>query len=760
MNRIKVLIIAVLAALMTQPILGVDSTFWQVGSFEEFLRGKLAGVELNKAGEVSLAPDAKTIFSPEEALALSVAADKNHNIYVGTGHQGKVFRVEPNHKSSLWFTASEPDIFALAVGPDGSLYVGSSPEGKIYRVSPEGKSHVFYDPASKYIWALVFDSKGNLYAGTGDKGQIFKIDPSGKSSVFFDSTQTHIMCLTMEKDGSLLAGSAPDGLVYRISPESKPFVLYESSLPEIHAIETDASGSIFVAALGTASGKGTQELFLPPSTGLGTPTAVTTVTVTASTEESANEEDKKRQTPPAQTHAPSFNRPGPTQLGLPSMNFPSGKGSLIEIKPDYSAETIWSSNNESIFGLALRGKMLLFSTDQDGRVFQLDPSADGERMTLLAETHESLATRLLLEGGDLYVATSNVAKLFRLGGGLSREGSYESQVKDTKFVSKWGTLAWRGRVPGGTSIEFYARAGNSDRPDNTWTDWTGPYSDSDGTHLHLTPARYMQWKSVFKTSNNSSPSLDDVTVSYVNQNLPPDIRSLIVSTSGERTSPNGGGSISPGSMGQGITVSAGGNMTFGPPQGTLNLKGKAPITISWQADDPNGDQLVYSLYVRSTDEQEWHLLKDKIHTPSFALEPDTLADGKYIAKLVASDKEDNPPSTARESELESAPFWIDNTPPAVKVTDQKLLGNHAQVSFLAEDSTSPLRDAEVSEDGKPWQDIFSDDGVVDSRRETFTYRTGELKPGEHIIALRAYDTSGNIGIGKAVIQVGNTGAGQ
>lgn len=759
MNRAKVIIIAVLAALMAQPILGVDSTFWQVGSFDEFLRGKLTGVALNKAGELSLAPDAKTIFSPEEALALSMAADKSHNIYVGTGHQGKVFRVEPNQKSSLWFTASEPDVFALAVGPDGSLFVGSSPDGKIYRVSPEGKSSVFYDPRTKYIWALALDSKGDLYAATGDKGQILKIDPSGKGSVFFDSRQTHIMCLKLEKDGSLLAGSAPNGLVYRISPQGKPFVLYEANLPEIHAIETDSSGSVFVAALGTSTGKGTQELFLQPNTGMGAPPTVATVTVTASTEEAASSEEKQRQTPPAQSRVPSFNRPGPTPMGMPSMSFPPGKGSLIQIKPDYSAETIWSSNNESIFGLALRGNLLLFSTDQDGRVFQLDPGADGERMTLLTETHESLATRLLLEGGDLYVATSNVAKLFRLGGGLSREGSYESQVRDTKFVSNWGTLAWRGRVADGATIEFYTRSGNSDRPDNTWTDWTGPYTDPEGSHLHMTPARYIQWKSVFRTTNNNSPSLDDVTVSYVNQNLPPEIRSLNVSASGERTSPTGASALSGVPMGPGITVTAGGNMAFGAPQGPANPKGKAPITISWQADDPNGDQLIYSLYVRATDEQEWHLVKDKIHPTSYSLEPDSLADGKYIAKLVASDEEDNPPAITRRSELESAPFWIDNTPPAVRIADQKLLGNRVQVSFFVEDSTSPLRDAEVSADGRPWQDIFSDDGVVDSRRETFTFRTGELKPGEHIVVLRAYDTSGNVGIGKAVIQVGDTAAG-
>ena len=78
------------------------------------------------------------------------------------------------------------------------------------------------------------------------------------------------------------------------------------------------------------------------------------------------------------------------------------------------------------------------------------------------------------------------------------------------------------------------------------------------------------------------------------------------------------------------------------PQSTS--AGKAPITLTWQADDPNGDQLIYALYLKATDEREWHLLKDKIHQTNYTIDPNTLADGKYVARLVASDEESNPPS--------------------------------------------------------------------------------------------------------------------
>jgi hypothetical protein len=202
----------------------------------------------------------------------------------------------------------------------------------------------------------------------------------------------------------------------------------------------------------------------------------------------------------------------------------------------------------------------------------------------------------------------------------------------------------------------------------------------------------------------------------------------------------------------GITVSSVQGISYSVTAPAAST-GKTPITLTWQADDPNGDQLIYSLYLRATDEREWHLLKDKILQPTYTVDPSSLADGKYVARLVASDEASNPASLARKSELLSAPFWVDNTPPDVDVLKQTVTGATAEIQFAAEDSTSPLRSAEISEDGKDWHDILSDDGIVDSRRETFTVKLTQLTPGEHIVALRAADTSGNIGVGKVVIHI-------
>jgi len=739
MKQVRRLSCVLLLFVAVMPTWGVETTFWQVGSFDEFLQGTLTGVSLSKEGNLSLAPDSQAIFSPEEAVALSLARDGRGNLYVGTGHQGKVFRVTPDQKSSPVMTSPEPDIFALAVGPDGNLYVGSSPDGAVYKVGDDGKFNIFYKPKAKYIWALQFDGKGRLYVATGDKGQIFRVDASGKGEVFFDSKQTHVMCLTFDRQGDLLAGSVPNGLIYRLSPEGKAFVIYQSSLPEIHDMAVDSQGNVFAAALGSAGGKGSPEMLLAPP-GTNPPAGVTTITVTASTDAAA-----KGQTPPGESKNPSFNRLSPQASQMPLLQFGSGHGALIQISPDSTVQTLWNSNSESIFGLAIRNDHVLFTTDNTGRIFDLDANPSSPKLMILTETHEAMATRLLLSGSNLYAATSNVAKLFRIGDTPAREGTFESPVKDTKYVSRWGVLAWRGTVSKGSDLQFYTRSGNSDHPDNTWSDWAGPYANPTGNAVTNPPARYIQWKAVFHSGGSSSPTLDEVTLSYLNQNLAPQIHSLNVSTSSERTGL--GGAAAPANLPLGVTTG---------PQ-AASPSGKPPINLTWQADDPNGDQLVYSLYLRATDEEEWHLLKDKLRQATYAIDPTALADGKYVARLVASDEESNPPEIARKSELLSAPFWVDNTPPDVEVVKQTAAAGVVEVLFSAEDSTSPLRAAETALDSQEWHDILSDDGVVDSRKERFTVKLPHLSAGEHILYLRAADTSGNIGIGKAVIRISGGG---
>jgi hypothetical protein len=133
------------------------------------------------------------------------------------------------------------------------------------------------------------------------------------------------------------------------------------------------------------------------------------------------------------------------------------------------------------------------------------------------------------------------------------------------------------------------------------------------------------------------------------------------------------------------------------------------------------------------------------------LEGDVLADGKYLFRVVASDKQSNAGDSAREAELVSAPVLFDNTPPIVTAT-AKRNGTTVEVTVEASDATSSLRRAEYSLDAAAWVPAEPLDGVIDGQTERFTIRLDNVSPGEHVVVFRAFDSSNNAGLAKVVVQ--------
>src|SRR2546421_10276197 len=229
---------------------------WETDSRVELLGGEAHGVSVTDTGALMLAPQFTQVFNTEQAYVWSSTADAAGNVYLGTGHDGKIFRVGQDGKGALLYDAAELDVTALVVGRDGALYAGTSPDGKVYRITSDGKAEVFFDPPDKYIWSLALMSDGSLAVGTGDTGKLYRVRAAGakpESSVLIDTNETHIISLAVEKDGNLIAGTDPGGLVLRVSPEGKAFALFDSPLREIHSLALSADGSIYALALSDAA---------------------------------------------------------------------------------------------------------------------------------------------------------------------------------------------------------------------------------------------------------------------------------------------------------------------------------------------------------------------------------------------------------------------------------------------------------------------------------------------------------------------------
>ena len=161
---------------------------------------------------------------------------------------------------------------------------------------------------------------------------------------------------------------------------------------------------------------------------------------------------------------------------------------------------------------------------------------------------------------------------------------------------------------------------------------------------------------------------------------------------------------------------------------------------------PNGDTLEYAVYYRSLNETTFRLLKEHIRETFYTVDGASLADGRYVFRVVASDAPDNPVGLAATAERVSEPVDIDNTPPVIRSVGQLLAnGDRVRAVFDVEDVTGRIKRADVSVDGSAWREVFPDDGIADGAKERYSLDVTISGPGEHTISLRAFDNSNNVG---------------
>ena len=746
MKRIATLgtMAALLGAFTALP--GATTTTWEMNSYQDFLKGHFSGTALDRDGKLRLAPKIETLFSSGQSAIWSVAQAPDGSFYVGTGHRGRVYHVTPSGANTLVWTSDEPEIFALALDSSGMLYAASSPEGKVFRFE-NGKPREFFAPKAKYIWSLAFAPDGSLFVATGDPGNIYRVDKTGKSELYYETGQSHVTALAFDAKNNLLAGTEPNGILYRVSAKDKAFVLYNASLPEIRTIVPLPDGTVYAAALGGSIANRSGPL-LP---GVVSPTSVT-VTASATSITVSDSADTKAQAgadikpKPSGAATPIVQGAQNTAAVSPLTEIPGvDKSAVYKINSDGTVETVWSSKEENVYSLVAEANgSLAFATDAQGRVYRLSPD---RKVTLLAETNEGEATRLLRDSSGLLAATGEMGKLLHLENSASSSGAYESPVHDAGSVARWGRITWRAD---GGQVQFATRSGNSARPDKTWSDWSGPLSDPRDSIIRSPNARYIQWRAEL---NGASAMAENVRVFYLPQNNPPVVRSINVTAQAPSTKA-AAGTNSTSSAAYSITVTDSGDTSTpaGTPTQTLSRAAGSQIQITWQADDPDGDRLVYSVYFRGEDESDWKLLRGNIFENSLLLDGDVLADGRYYFRVVASDRPSNAAGSAREEELVSAPVLIDNTPPAVTLNSPRRSGDRAEIDADVTDQTSPLRRCEYSLDAGPWLPVEAADGITDSPHEQFHIALDRLRAGEHLLVVRAYDSAGNAGLAKAVIR--------
>jgi hypothetical protein len=722
------------------PLLAVVPVFWETRTNDDFRKGKLSNLSLTSEDRLVLAPRFDSVFNTDQPFVWAAVADSKGNVYLGTGHDGKVYRVDASGRGTMVADLTELDVFALAVDSRDVLYAATSPDGKVYKIESGGQPQVFFDPDDKYIWSLVFDRQGRLIVGTGDKGVLYRVGTDGRGQPFYDTDETHVISLAVDREGNVIAGGDPKGYLYRITPDAKAFVLYDSGMREVRAVTVAPDGTIYAAVVSNRPGLSPSSAPVPV---LDTPAGGDSgVTVTLAAESAAQTVDVV-----AGDSGSNISPAGGTARS--TTNTGSAQSAILEVLPNGTVNTIWRSSSEIVYSLLPRGDRLLFSTGQKGRIYSFQKPRFN---TLLVESTEEQTTALVEAGSRVYAASANAGKLFMMGDAQAVNGTYESSVKDTEAISSWGKLSWKSENP--QLVQMATRTGNTGTPDKTWSDWERLDNDGGSSSPR---ARFIQWRATLRADSGRSPSLGAVTVPYLPQNFRPEITTLDVMPFGVsllKVQPltSTGAPAGPQDAATTRAMARAGlpGIVRVPPRRNLQ---KGAQSFQWVAVDKNEDMLQYDLYFRGEAERSWGLLKRDVEDSFYTINSDTLPDGVYYVRLVASDAPSNTPENALAGELESRPFTIDNTPPTVTVRQDGLTGGRVRAAIEATDITSTLTQAEIAVDAGPYRSVFPRDGITDSKTETFTWQSEVLSPGEHVIAFRIYDQADNVGIGKLVVRI-------
>jgi sugar lactone lactonase YvrE len=763
----RLLVIAAGFLVSVLPAAAEHTRFWRQSDYDAFQKGDAKGVALRSDGKLVLAPKFAPFADASLAYLWSLKLDSRGNLYAAGGSNAKIVKFDNSGGSSTVFDSQEMTAQALIFDKSDNLYVATAPDGKVYKVTPAGQKSVFFDPKTKYIWDLALGSDGTLFVATGDPGKIFAVDPSGNSQLFYSAEETHVRTLVLDGKGNLLAGTEPNGLVLRIaiadgsatsqngkaptprqsSAKRAPaqvaakekdgsdetgrsaYVVYETAKKEVTALALDPAGNLYVAAIGEKR-PGTPQ---PPA-----------------------QQGEQENAPSGQTITVTVGGAGGLQQpqpGNPFVPFPAlSTAAVYRIAPDGSPEEIWSSRDTSVYamGLSPEGKLLL-GTGNQGAIMQLE----GDRVfSRLAKAESEQVTAFArASNGKIYVATANPGKVFTLGPELESEGTFQSEPFDARIFSRWGRLTWWGNNSAGSGIELSVRAGNTSDPGKNWSPWAGPYRDPKGQEVDCPPARFVQWKATLHGGNNP-PDLSWVEMAYLPKNLGPQISGVVMQNPGVRVAGFGQQAgppqaspvtlrmpAAPGSQSGSSQRSSESPRFEPPPQGYAQ---KGYQAVLWSAEDPNDDELTYSVYYRGENEKDWKLLKDKLEQKFYSWDTNSMPDGAYYVRIVASDERTNPPNEALKAERVSDRFVIDNTPPTIsEIASQPAPGPAGDpsvtVRFRAADSASSIVRAQYSLDAGDWTIAPPEGALSDSPAEQYSITLRGVMPGEHTVSVRVYD---------------------
>lgn len=696
---------------------GAPVRFFVWNSAASHANARLEGVSVSREGILELAPRLERRGELGAVWVYAVVPTEK-GWAVATGDPGQVWFLDREGQVIRSLPIPDAHALSLEAEPNGSLLVGTAPGGKLLRLRGE-KVEVVFETGATYVWAVRRSPvDGAVWVATGNPGRVYRLRGGGPPELVFEAGDVHLRALALGPDGSLFWGTSPSGRIQRWLPrEGRVQTVFDSDLEEVVGIAVLEGGGL-VAALnggespmpepGAASSK--------PSETMSSNELVPVVTVEVS--------------PPMLV--PSAGKPAPVAV----------RSELVELLPNGGFRSVWSSSEETVHVLFPERNRIWMGTGRNGRVYQL---VEGS-VRRVSDLRDRVVVGFAQVERRLAVVTLEGSALWLQGptGNEEWSGVYESDIVDAGQPSKFGEFRWQGELPKGSRLRVAARSGWSREVDSSWSPWSEWQWVGEGRVVITPPVgRFAQLRLELTGFAGSSPRVVAFDWAYRQQNLPPQLERVQVLDPGqvlvsasfnpadqvfEPVSPNR----------DGIFTTLEPAMPRDERYKTLWRRGWR--TVRWKASDPNQDELRATVKVRRESPGEtpgpWLEIGSDLALDFVSFDSTVLPEGWYRFQVQVRDARTSGPGEALEGEATSELVLVDHSPPQLK----KLEVNGSKLRVEVADRWSSLRELAVSLDGKPWEPVVPEDGLVDGLVENLSI---ELPKGTQTALLRVGDSSFN-----------------
>ena len=104
------LVFALVAAAVTT-VSASKPVFWQTATLNDFLRGEVENLSIDGHGRLVLGPATEVVAETTSPFLWALAVAPDGSIYVGSGNEGKVFKIDSG-KTTTFFDTTELEVHA------------------------------------------------------------------------------------------------------------------------------------------------------------------------------------------------------------------------------------------------------------------------------------------------------------------------------------------------------------------------------------------------------------------------------------------------------------------------------------------------------------------------------------------------------------------------------------------------------------------------------------------------------------------------